>query len=401
MKNFSNFTFHMTTEIVFGKDAELQTASLIKKHGGTKVMIVTDGGGFVKKNGLFDKAADTLKTAGIPFVELEGVQPNPRRSLVYKGLELAKKEKVDFLLAIGGGSTIDTAKAIGMGMEYDGDLWDFYTGKAEAKKSTPVGVIITIAATGSETSTSSVILDDIDAHTKTGARPPRPVFAIMNPEITYTLPPFQTGAGAADILAHSFDSYFTYGESYLGDRFSESTMSAAVKYGPLALKDPTNYEYRAELMLTSSFAHNDTCRIGRARYPMSGGGHNLERNLSGMFDTAHGAGLAVMMPAMLEYMLEHDQTTIPKIAQFANRVFNVEADPCNPKEVAQEGVIRFRAWIKALGMPGTLHELLRRDVTDADIDALVKSVRYNAEGLFQGFGHLTKEDVKKLYLSVR
>jgi alcohol dehydrogenase YqhD (iron-dependent ADH family) len=401
MKNFTNFTFHMTTEIVFGKDTELQTADLVKKYGGTKVLIVTDAGDFIKKSGLFDKAVATLDAAGIPYVELPGVQPNPRRSLVYKGIELAKAEKVDFLFAIGGGSTLDTAKAIGIGMEYDGDFWDFYDGKAEPEKTMPLGVIITMAATGSETSTSSVILDDIDSHTKTGSRPPRPVFAIMNPEITYTLPPFQTGAGAADILAHAFDSYFTYGDSYLGDKFSESAMCAAVKYGPLALKNPTDYEARAELMLTSSFSHNDTCRIGRQRLPMSGGGHNLERNLSGFYDTAHGAGLAVMMPALLQYLLENDETTVDKIAQFGNRVFAVEADAKNPKEVAQEGVKRFRAWMTELGMPATISELIGKELTDEEIDKLVGAVRYNPEGLMIGFGHLTRDDVRKMYESVR
>ena len=154
-------------------------------------------------------------------------------------------------------------------------------------------------------------------------------------------------------------------------------------------------------MLTSSFAHNDTCRIGRFRAPMSGGGHNLERHLSGMYDTAHGAGLAVMMPALLQYLLDHDDTTVGKIAQFANRIFNVEADPCNPKEVAQEGINRFRAWLKSLGMPATLTELKRKEVTDADIDDLVKNARYNAEGNFQGFGHMSRQDVRNIYLSVR
>ncbi len=403
MKNFSNFTFHMPTEIVFGKDTELQTAALIRKYGGTKVMIVTDGGGFVKKNGLFDRVAGTLNTAGIPFIELEGVQPNPRLTLVYQGLELVKKEKVDFLIAIGGGSTIDTAKAIALGMVYDGDLWDFFCGKAIPKALAPVGAISTIAATGSETSGSAVIMDDINTHTKYGFmfNHIRPVFAVMNPEVTYTLPPFQTGAGSTDILAHSFDSCFTYADSYLGDRFAESTMCAAVKYGPIALQDPTNYEARAELMLTSSFSHNDTCRIGRGRTPLTGGGHNLERHLSGMFDTAHGAGLAVMMPALLQYLLDHDEITIPKIAQFANRIFNVEADPCNPGEVAQQGINRFRAWLKMLGMPATLHELARREITDAHIDELVNAVRYTPEGMMQGFGHNTKEDVRNIFRSVR
>ena len=258
-KIFTDFNFQMKSEIVFGVNTELQTAELIKKYGGTKVMIVMDGGGFIKSSGLFDRVAGVLDAAGIPYVELEGVQPNPRLSLVREGLETVKREGVDFMLAIGGGSTIDTAKAIALGMVYDGDLWDFFTGKTPEKMA-PVGAISTIAATGSETSGSAVILDDIKSHTKLGNmfNHIRTVFAILNPELTYSVPPFQTGAGTADILAHSFDSYFTYASSYLGDQFSEATMRTAVKYGPIALKDPTNYEARAELLLNASFAHNDT-----------------------------------------------------------------------------------------------------------------------------------------------
>ena len=403
MKNFSNFTYHMTTEIVFGKDTEMQTAELIKKYGGTKVLIVMDGGGFIKKSGLFDRVAGTLDAAGIPYLELEGVQPNPRLSLVYKGLELVKKENIDFMLAIGGGSTIDTAKAIALGMVYDGDLWDFFSHKAIPQKTAPVGAISTIAATGSETSGSAVIMDDINTHTKYGFlyNHIRTVFAIMNPELTYTVPAYHTGAGTADILAHTFDSYFTYGTSYLADRFSESTMCTAVKFGPIALKDPTNYEARAELLLTSSFSHNDTCRIGRARLPFTGGGHNLEGHVSGMLDTAHGAGLAVMMPALLQYVLDHDETTISKIAQFAIKVFAVDPNPLELKEVAQEGIDRFRAWLKELGMPETLHELAHREITDKHIDDLVESLRYDENGLLMAFGHSTKEDARNIFLSVR
>lgn len=403
-KNFTNFNFLMRSEIVFGKDTELQTAELVKKYGGTKVMIVMDGGGFIKKSGLFDRVAGTLDKAGIPYVELEGVQPNPRLSLVRKGIEIVEKEGVDFFLAIGGGSTIDTAKALALAKEYDGDVWDFFSMKAVPEKIAPVGAIITIAATGSETSGSAVLMDDITTHTKRGNmfNHIRTVFAIMNPEITYSLPAFQTGAGAADILAHAFDSYFTYGTSYLGDQFSEAAMRAAVKYGPLAIKDPGNYEYRAELLLTSSFAHNDTCRIGRARSPHSGGGHNLERHLSAKYDTAHGAGLAVMMPALLQHLLDTDETTIPKIAQFAINVFDVEADPMNPKEVAQKGIKRFKDWlVNDLGMPATLKELAHKDIPDEDIDDLMSYIVPMEDGYVAAFGHLTVEGTRAIYESVR
>ena len=402
MKEFSNFTFHMDTEIVFGKDTELKTAELVKKYGGTKVMIVT-GGGSVKRSGLFDRVAATLDEAGIPYVELSGVQPNPRLSLAYKGIELAKSEGVDFLLAIGGGSTIDTAKAIGLGMEYDGDITDFYFGGKVPEKIAPIGSINTISAAGSETSGSTVLLDDIDRHVKKGIMYPhiRSKFAIMNPELTYTVSPYQTAAGVTDVLAHAFDTYFTYLDSYLGDKYCEVTMGTAIKYGPIAVKDPTNYEARAEVMLAGSFSHNDTCRIGRSGSPLSGGGHNLERQISGQYDTAHGAGLAVMMPALLQYDLDHDDTTVPKIAQFAVRVLDVEPDPQNLKEVGQKGIDRFRGWLKELGMPATLHELVGRELTDEEIEFLASKPNYRPDGLMAGFGHNTKDDVRKIFESVR
>ena len=401
-KVFENFSYLMQTEIVFGKDTELKTAELIKKYGGTKVMIVMDGGGFVKASGLFDRVANNLKEAGIPFVELEGVQPNPRLTLALKGIDICRAEGVDFLLAIGGGSTIDTAKTIALQLTYDGDVMDFYTGSVP-ETMMPVGAIATIAATGSETSGSAVIYDDIERHTKLGNmfNHIRCKFAICNPEITYTLPAFQTGAGAADMLCHAFDSYFMFSNTYMGDQFSEACMRCAVKYGPLAIKDPTNYEYRAELLLCSEFAHNDTCRIGRdtAFYKISGGTHALETHMTAVFDTAHGAGLSVLMPAILQNAIDNDETTVYKVAQFANRVFDVEIDPFDLKVTAQRGIDRFRDWLKSLGMPTTLTELARREITDADIENIISPFKGCAYAPM--FGHFQEADIKRLFESVR
>ena len=398
MKHFSNFDFQMKTEIIFGKDAELRTAEMIKKYGGTKVMIVMDGGGFIKASGLFDRVAKNLTENGLPFVELEGVQPNPRKSLVLKGLDLAKAEGVDFVLAIGGGSTMDTAKGIALGMKYD-NWWDFFNGSVPEEIGL-VGAIPTMAGTGSETSGSAVIYDDIDTKMKLGNMFPhiRCVFAIENPEITYSLPKFQTGAGAADIFAHSFDSYMKGDDSYLGDKFSEATMSAAVKYGPVAVNDPTNYEARAELMLTSSFAHNDVCRIGKGPGPQ-GAGHNMESQLTALLDTAHGAGLSVIMPAYLEYIVEHDESTIGRVAQLAVRVFGVEADPQNPKDVALRGIKKFREWLVGLGMPQTIAEL-KRPLTDEEIDDLCAKCWLNPDGSLACYGHIPAEGIREIYKSV-
>ena len=226
----------------------------------------------------------------------------------------------------------------------------------------------------------------------------RPLFSILNPELTYTLPPYQTAAGAADIFSHSFDSYFTYGTSFIGDRLAESVMRAALKFGPVALKNPTDYEARAELLLAATLSNNGTTGIGRSA--MCGGAHNLERILSSKYDCAHGAGIGVVMPAMLQYLLDHDETTIQKIAQFATEVMGVRCDPLNPKEVAQEGVDRLRDWIRSMGLPLTIHELAKRDVAAEDAAELAESLIYVEGGYMLGFGHCKKEDVVHIFESI-
>ena len=229
MKEFTNFTFHLYTEVVFGKQTEKRVGELVRKHGGTKVMLVY-GGGSVKKSGLYDTVVQSLRDSGLDFIELSGVQPNPRRSLAEKGLKMAQEAGVDFMLGVGGGSSIDTAKAIAMGLVNDGEFWKFYRG-VEPKKMAPVGTIHTLAAAGSETSRSSVLLDDIETHRKYGFMWDvcRPVFAIMNPELTYTVSPFQTGAGSADIFAHTVNRYFMAPASHLGDQYAEGTLRTVVK----------------------------------------------------------------------------------------------------------------------------------------------------------------------------
>lgn len=397
-KIFQNFNYLMRTELVFGKNAEENTGKMIKKYGGSKAIIVTDGGGFIKKSGLFDKIISSLTKEGISYIELSGVQPNPRLSLALKGIELSKKEHVDFVLAIGGGSTIDTAKTIALQLAYDGDVMDFYKG-IEPENMYPVGAVATIAATGSESSGSAVIYDDITTHTKLSFmyNHIRRSFAILNPEITYSVPEFQTGAGTADIFAHAFDSYMTYAASYLGDCFAESAMRTAVKYGPLAIKEPMNYEYRAELLLNASFAHNDTCRIGRDGFP-SGGAHLIEAHMTAVFDMAHGAGLSVLMPAILQYGVEHYEGTLPKIAQLSNRVFDIAIDPQDLKLTCCLGIDRFRHWLTyELGMPSTLAALAGREITDDDIDNIMSKV---PEGPIY-YCKLTKQDIRTILEMVR
>jgi len=401
MKNFSGFNYLCSTETVFGKDTEMQTASMIRKYGGTKVMIILGSSGFARQTGLLERVTGALDEANIPYIELVGVQRNPRLSFILKGIELARREKVNFLLAIGGGSVIDTGKAIAAGMKYDGDMMDFYTRKVVPEEIAPLGVICTYAGSGSETSGGTIALDDITTNAKHSYRygHNRARFAIMNPELTYTVSSYMTASGAVDIFGHAIEAYFNYGTSYLGDQFCESCMRASVKYGLIAVENPTDYEARAELMMASSFAHNDVCRIGRS--VSTGGVVNLERHLSAAYDTLHGAGVAVVMPAWIQCMIDYDETALPQLVMMANRVFGVEADPFNPKEVAREGLGRMRSWLNRMGMPSTLHKLLELDVSDVQIEEILNAVNFDKEGVFKGFGQCTWEQIHDMFISIR
>jgi alcohol dehydrogenase YqhD (iron-dependent ADH family) len=402
MNKFTNFNFNMATEIVFGKSAEKNVADLIKKYGGTKVLLVYEGD-ISKKIGIYDKVVDSLKVGNLPLVEIFGIQPNPRRSLVEKGLKLAMDEKVNFILAVGGASTIDTGKAIALGVANQGNYWQFFSWNPNhtvPTKKTPIGAIDTIAAAGSETSFSIVILDDIDTGKKLNCNYVinRPSFAIMNPELTYTVPKFQTALGAVDILAHTFDRYFIDAYSHLGDAFCVSVMRNAVKYGPIAVSDPRNYEARAELMLTASMSHNDVTSIGRTG--KQGSGHGLESQLCGTYDTPHGAGMAVCMPAYLEYLIKNGEDYhIARVAQFAVDVFDVEPDMGDIKEVARDGVRRFKVWIKSMGMPLTLKELGVPNPQN-ELDDIVAKCRCDANGILQGFMDLDKKAVRAIFETV-
>ena len=397
MKEFTNFRFHMYTEILFGRDTEKDVGKMIKKYGGTKVMLVY-GGGSIKKTGLYDTTIKALSEEGIPFIELSGVKPNPRRSFVEEGLKIAQKEGVDFMLAVGGGSAIDTAKAIALGLANDGEYWKFYWGE-EPQKMIPVGTIHTISAAGSETSGSTVLLDDIDGIGKKGLMWTccRPVFAIMNPELTYSVSKFQTGAGAADIFAHTVSRYFQKPASFLGDQYAEGTFRTVVKYGPIACENPTDYEARAELMLAGSFSHNDLTGIGRSSN-RRGSEHNLERQISARYDTAHGAGLAVIMPSWLQYLVNHGEDYhIARVAQFARNVFFVDESFGDDKAVANEGLVRFRGWLKSLGMPLTLKEL---GVPSEDLQTVIDDVLKTDDDVIIGFMDLDKKAVAEIFTSV-
>jgi hypothetical protein len=327
---------------------------------------------------------DSLKNADIAFIELSGVQPNPRLALVKEGIKLCNENHIGFVLAVGGGSVIDSAKAIGIGALYDGDVWDFYSGKATPAKTLPVGVVLTIPAAGSEASKGSVI-----KHDRTNVKSPlnvdvlRPVFSVMNPELTFTLPQYQTACGAADIMAHGIERYFTdTAHVDLMDRLCEGTLKAVIENTPVVLDDPRNYDSRAEIMWAGTIAHNDLLSTGRVGDFAS---HAIERGITGIYDNTHGAGLAVVLPAWMKYIYKRDLT---RFIKFATRVWNVENYIDFPERTAREGIQRMSAFFGAIGLPTTLRELnvsgdrlddIASDCTNAGLNTVGNCSKLNKE----------------------
>ncbi len=347
-----NFTYQIPTKFVFGRGAEAQVGEEVRAQGGTKVLIHY-GGGSAVRSGLIDRVKKSLDEAGIAHVELGGVQPNPRDTLVYKGVELAKQEGVDFILAVGGGSTIDSSKAIAHGLKYGGDFWDFWCGKAKLTETTPFGVVLAMSAAGSESSNSCVITQEATL-TKRGLRSElnRPKFAIMNPELTMTLPPYQIACGATDILAHIMERYFTCEKEVdLTDRMAEGAMQAIIRAAKIAVKNPSDYDAQAQLMWGSTIAHNDTVGVGRVS---DFGSHQIEHELSALYDVAHGAGLAVVFPAWMRYQMHKD---VMRFAQFAVRVYGCSMDFEHPERTALDGIEAHEAFLRSIGMPITMKEL--------------------------------------------
>ena len=386
----NNFTFYSPTYFVFGKNEESNTGEYVKRFGGKKVLIHY-GGGSVVRSGLLDRIKTSLTDNAIEFVELGGVKPNPRSGLVYEGIELCKKENVDFVLAVGGGSAIDSAKAIAAGAIYDGDFWDFYCGKW-IDKALPVGTVLTIAAAGSEGSCSSVITKE-EGMFKRGADGDaiRPVFSILNPELTQTLPAYQTAAGITDIMAHLLERYFTNTKDVeVTDRVIEGLLLTMVHEAPKVIENPNDYEARANIMWAGMMAHNNCCGVGRDQDWAS---HNIEHELSALYDCAHGAGLAVIFPAWMEYNMNHD---VMRFAQIANRVWGCSMDFQHPETTAKAGINAFRNFLKSIGMPLTLAEVGGKE---EDIPYLAHTACYgngNA-GTLGSFVELNEKDVENIY----
>ncbi len=387
----NNFTLYNPTYFVFGRDTEGQVGALTKRFGGTRALIHY-GGGSVVRSGLLEKTQRSLTEAGVSWVALGGAQPNPRSGLVYQGIELCKREGVDFVLGIGGGSAIDSAKAIAAGAVYDGDFWDLYEQKVPYTDALPIGCILTFPATGTESSWSAVITQE-KGMLKRGlaGNKNRPQFAIMNPELTYTLPPYQTACGVADMMAHIFERYLTNTRDVdVSDRLCEAVLQTIVEAAPIAMREPENYAARAELMWAGTLAHNGQLGVGREEDWSS---HKIGHELSAYNDVAHGASLSVVMPHWMRYTLPGHAM---RFAQLATRVFGCTMDFEYPETTACEGIARLQAFWKSLGLPLTLGEI---GISTEAIAALAEKARYDAGGTLGAFVPLTRQDVEKILWS--
>lgn len=361
-----DFNFYAPTRVVFGRDSEEQLPQLIRSYGGSRVL-VHYGGGSVRSSGLLDKVLKMLSEAGIEYVELGGVVPNPLLSMVNKGIALCREQQVDFILAVGGGSVIDSAKAIGYGVGYDGDVWDFWCGKAEPQSCMPIGVMLTIPAAGSEMSSSCVITRD-EGLLKRGINSDlcRCKFCIMNPERTFTLPAYQTAAGATDIMMHTMERYFSnYEEMTLTDAISEALLRTVKDCTLEVLRNPEDYRNRAQIMWAGSLAHNDLTECGTGKDFAT---HRLEHELSALFDVTHGAGLAAIWGSWARYTMKKH---LSRYVQFAVNVMGVTNDFANPEHTALLGIEAMEDFYRRIGMPTNIPELIGRPVTDDEIALMV------------------------------
>ena len=402
----NNFTFYSPTEFVFGRDTELQAGQLAKKYGASRVLIAY-GGGSAVRSGLLDRVKASLDAEGVAHVELGGIQPNPTDVKVREGIGIVRRENVDFLLAVGGGSVIDTLKAVACGAGYEGDFWDYYIGKAQVTQALPVGVVLTIPAAGSEGSGNTVITNSTTLQ-KLGIKHPmilRPKFAIMNPVLTFTLPAWHTASGICDMMVHILERYFTNTvNTEVADRMCEGVLMACINEGRKVMANPEDYDARANIMWCGMVAHNGTCGVGCEE---DWSGHQMEHEISALYNVTHGAGLAVITPAYMTYMAEHNPR---RMAQFAERVFHVTEDQIKPTSlefnshetaIALEGIRRFKIFLhKDLGLPirlgGLLPDLSEDEIREA-IPVLVERLHKNKGPKFGAFYPITPEVSTEIY----
>lgn len=390
-----DFNYYTPTRVVFGRNTELKVADLVREFGGSKVLIHY-GGGSVVRSGLLKRVTDALDAAGIAHIELGGAVPNPRLGLVYEGIELCKREGVDFLLGVGGGSAIDSAKAIGYGVANGGDVWDFYDGKRKAAGCLPLGVILTIAATGSEMSDSSVITKE-DGLIKRGYSSDygRARFAIMNPELTMTLPDYQTACGCADIMMHTMERYFTNGGNMeITDSMAEALLRTVMANAEILVKDPKNYDARAEVMWAGSLSHNGLTGCGN-----DGGDwmtHKLEHELGGLYDVAHGAGLTAVWGSWARYVYKN---CLKRFVRFAVNVMGVEPAGTD-EEIALRGIEALEDFFRRIHMPTNLREL-GVDATDEDLVLMAHKCAVGVGGAKGSARLLDEADMLAIYRASR
>lgn len=384
----NDFKFYTPTRYIFGRDAQKNAGEMSKLLLGNKVLLVF-GQGSAVKSGLLAQVEDSLKQHDIKFLEFGGIRPNPTDGPVREGIKLCREEGVTGILAVGGGSVIDTAKAIAAGVPYDGDFWDFYCGKAVPEKALPIGVVLTIPAAGSEGSGNSVITKE-EGLIKISIRTDhvlRPVFALVNPELTYTLPAYQTACGIVDMMAHILERYFTPTEGVeVTDRISEGLLKAIIEEAPKIFANPTDYDPRANIMWAGTLAHNGICGTGKQEDWTS---HAMEHEISALYGVAHGAGLAVMLPAFMTFMADAKPL---RVAMLARNVFDIkEADD---REAALKGIEALKDFFRSIGMPVTMKEL---GVENPDIDLMVEKLHRNKGAVIGGYRPLDSKDTRTIY----
>lgn len=387
-----NFKYYAPTKVMFGKDTENKVADLVKEFGGTKVLLHY-GGQSAEKSGLLGKVEASLQDAGIAYVKLGGVVPNPRVSKVREGIEICKQEGIDFLLAVGGGSVIDSCKAISSGRYFEGDVWDLYLHKARATQYMPIGCILTIPAAGSEMSDGSVITNE-DGWLKKDycVDEFRCKFAIMNPEYTYTLPAWQTACGVTDMMMHTFERYFSVDDDMeVTDSIAEALLRTIMIQAHKVLKNPNDYDSRAQIMWAGSLAHNDLTGCGTSGDWST---HCLEHELSGMFDVSHGAGLAALWGSWARYTRGENMN---RFARFAVNVMGVPLMSQTTEELAEAGIQAMEAFFQSIGMPTNIHDLIGRDITDAEIEEMADKCSNGGTGSIGGLMELKREDMVNIY----
>ncbi len=391
-----DFNYYAPTEVVFGENSEEQVAALVKKYGGTKVLLHY-GGKSAERSGLLDKICGLLTEGGIAFKKLGGVVPNPRLSLVHEGIKLCREEGIDFILAVGGGSVIDSSKAIAYGVPYEGEVWDFYLGKDKATEMLSVACVLTIPAAGSEMSEASVITNE-DGDVKLGYSNnlSRPKFAIMNPKRTFTLPPYQTAAGVTDMMMHTMERYFTKDDDMdLTTDIAEAMLRSMKDAIFAVLKNPEDYRYRAQIMWGGSLMHNGLTGCGVTDDWAT---HQLEHELSGMFDVTHGAGLAAIWPSWARYVMHEN---LSRFVRFAVNVMDIPNDFTDPEGTALKGIEAMERFYHAIGMPINIKELIGKDITDEEIKEMTRKCSRNYQHTCGQLKVLKAEDMENIYKMAR